>query len=245
MIIEGYLDGWEPPFATSPLVDAGAMLTRPGFWPAFLHTVGGSESAVQAFENDPADVSALIDELDNPEAWPVFPLRLHRGHLLHIVMRNFPEDAGVDYVLSPSDGGQHIPLAAMEGHFRGPALSWPELVAAARQPDDARSPAARLLLLQPVAADTDTPAGAPAIIAEALTSVGAATLQDEVAGELLQNHRYWSPATWTTVQGVRVCTGEHSYRTLGSLTQEQLEVVDEALAAPTDGAERTNSQKII
>jgi hypothetical protein len=119
VIIEGYLDGWEPPFATSPLVDAGAMLTRPGFWPAFLHTVGDSESAVQAFENDPADVSALIDELDNPEVWPVFPLRLHRGHLLHIVMRNFPEDAGVDYVLSPSDGGQHIPLAAMEGTFAG------------------------------------------------------------------------------------------------------------------------------
>jgi hypothetical protein len=106
------------------------MPTRPGFWPAFLHTVGGSKSAVHAFDNDLADVSALLDELLNPQAWPVLSVRLQRGHLLHIVMRNFPDDAGVDYVIAPANGGQHIPLAAMEGHFRGPALSWPELVTA-------------------------------------------------------------------------------------------------------------------
>jgi hypothetical protein len=133
MIIEGYLDGFEPPFEASPMIAAGAMITRPAFWPAFLHTVGGSQSAPLAFDIDLADVSALIDELLNPEAWPVFSMRLHRGHLLHIVMRNFSGDAGIDYVLAPAGGGQHIPLAAMEGHFRGPAASWPaQFVAASR-----------------------------------------------------------------------------------------------------------------
>jgi hypothetical protein len=183
VIIEGYLDGWEPPFATSPLVDARALPTRPGFWPAFLHTVGGSESAVPAFDDDPANVSALIDEFLNPDAWPVLSVALHRGHQLHIVMRNFPGEGGVDYVVAPAGGGPHIPLASMEGHFRGPAASWPELVATASHPDELFSPAARLLLLQPVTADTDTPVTAPSVIAAALTSVGSARHQDAVAAE--------------------------------------------------------------
>jgi hypothetical protein len=213
------------------------VVHQTGFWPAFLNWVGGSASAIHAFDDGPADVSAMFDELDNSEAWPVLALGLRQGHLLHIVMRNFPDDAGVDYVLSPADGGQHIPLAAMEGHFRGPALSWLELVAAARQPD-ALSPAARLLLLKPVAADTDTPANASAVIAAALTSVGATAFQHEVAGELAHDHRHWEPATWTTFQGLRVCTGGHSYRTLGSLTREQHELIDQALTASTERTRR-------
>jgi len=115
VIIEGYLDGWEPPLVPSPLVDAGAMPARPGFWPAFLYAVGLSKSAAEAFDDDLADVSVLIDELVDPTAWPVLSIRLHRGHLLHIVMRNFPDDAGVDFVIAPPVGGRYIPLAAMEG----------------------------------------------------------------------------------------------------------------------------------
>jgi hypothetical protein len=231
VIIEGYLDGWEPPLVPSPLVDAGAMPARPGFWPAFLYAVGLSKSAAEAFDDDLADVSVLIDELVDPTAWPVLSIRLHRGHLLHIVMRNFPDDAGVDFVIAPPVGGRYIPLAAMEGSFRGPGLSWPELVAAARQPDDVLSPAARMLLLLPITGDTHTPAHAAPLIAKALTSVGATRLQDVVASELLNVRAFWAPATWTTVQGVRVCDGHHSYRTLGGLTRQQLELVDEALGA--------------
>jgi hypothetical protein len=75
-----------------------------------------------------------------------------------------------------------------------------------------------------------------AVIAAALTSVGATRIQDAVAAELLLYRRYWSPAPWMTVRGVRICVDEHSYRTHGGrLTQQQLEVVDEALGVPTNG----------
>lgn len=75
-------------------------------------------------------------------------------------MRNFPDDGGVDYVLDPGTGSESIPFAALDGHFRGPALAWPELIAAAQHPDALRSPAERLLLLLPACADRDRPSNA-------------------------------------------------------------------------------------
>ncbi|GAA4606248.1 hypothetical protein BJY16_005731 [Actinoplanes octamycinicus] len=230
MIIPGYLDGYEPAFVESPLIDGAEMMPSELFWPAFLHTVGGSASAPHAFGIDPADLDDVIDALLDEQRWPVFTLRTAGAGRVHVVMRNFPDEGGVDYVLDPGTGDDAIPLADMEGHFRGPALAWPELIAAAQQRDADRTPAERLLLLLPVCADRDRPADAVRVVAAALTAVGVTSDARRVAEELLDSPRYWTgDCAWTLVGDARVCSGTHAYRRLGEeLTPDQLRLVTKA-----------------
>ncbi|MFI5490692.1 hypothetical protein [Micromonospora echinaurantiaca] len=237
MIIPGYLDGYEPPFLQSPLVDGSEMMSSPLFWPAFLYTVGGSESAPNAFGSDPADLSELIDTFLDPRRWPVFSLPLAGHDHLHVVMRNFEGEGGVDYVFAPGSGSESLPLAALEGHFRGPALAWPELVAAAQQSDEDHTPADRLLLLLPACADSDRPSSAVDMVAAALTSIGARSGARQVSAELLNNRRYWTPCQWATVDEVLVCLGSHAYRSPGGeLSPTDLRRIADAFRSP--GADR-------
>nr|BFE60967.1 hypothetical protein GCM10020063_054930 [Dactylosporangium thailandense] len=147
-------------------------------------------------------------------------------------MRNFPDEGGVDYVLEPGTGGDAIPLAAMEGHFRGPALSWPELIIAARQPDPEHTPAQRLLLLLPACADRARPADAAQTVADALIALGATAHLDRTADELLSSTRYWTrDCAWTTVDDTVICLGSHSYRRPGGeLTPTDLHQVTNAFS---------------
>ncbi|MFI7075415.1 hypothetical protein [Micromonospora sediminicola] len=233
MVISGYLDGYQPPFQRSPLIDGSGVMAHALFWPAFLYTVGGSSSAPSAFDVDPADLSELIDTLLDSDSWPVFSLKLAGRSRLHVIMRNFPEEGGVDYVLDPGNDGGAIPLAAMEGHFRGPALAWSELVAATHQADQGHSWGERLLLLLPSCADSDRPSTAIDMVAAALTSVGAGTDARRVGAELLSSRRYWTQSCqWTTINDVLVCLGSHAYRSLGSeLSPSDLRLVTEAFTA--------------
>ncbi|MEV6370103.1 hypothetical protein AB0L86_24765 [Micromonospora musae] len=237
MIISGYLDGYEPPFLRSPLIDGSAVMAHALFWPAFLHTVGGSSSAPNAFDADPADLSELIDIFLDSDSWPVFSLDLAGRSRLHVIMRNFPDDGGVDYVLDPGNDGDAIPLAAMEGHFRGPALAWPELVAATHQADQGNSWGGRLLLLLPSCADSDRPSTAIDMVTAALTSLGAGPDARQVGAELLDSRRYWTQSCqWATVDGALVCLGAPAYRSLGSeLSPSDLRLVTEAFAALKPG----------
>ncbi|MEV4135668.1 hypothetical protein AB0J72_26270 [Dactylosporangium sp. NPDC049742] len=69
---------------------------------------------------------------------------------------------------------QFIEIAGLEGHQRGPGLSWPELVAVAgRQPDRVRR-AQTLLLLAPAFGDeaADTP-DAVSVLSDAMRTLGA------------------------------------------------------------------------
>ena len=212
VIIPGYLDGYEPPFARSPLVDGSAVMSSALFWPAFLLTVGGSKSAPDAFDSDLADLDELLDRFEDPDRWPVFSIPLAGHTRLHVIMRNVEDDCGIDYVLEPGAGAGSIPLAALEGHFRGPALAWPELLTAAHQPDEAHTPAERLLLLLPACADLDRPSAAADVVAAALTAVGARHDERQVSGELLDDRRFWTSCEWVEVGGVLSCAGSHSYR---------------------------------
>ncbi|GAA4577740.1 hypothetical protein [Planotetraspora kaengkrachanensis] len=233
MIIPGYLDGYEPPLRPSPLVGGAEVMSSPLFWPAFLYTVGGSSTAPAAFDADPGDLDAFVERLLHPDRWPVFSLPLARRNHLHIVMRNFADDAGVDYVLEPNTGDQSIELAALEGHFRGPALAWPELMAAAQHPDSDHTPAERLLLLLPAYGDSDTPATAVDVVAAALSSVGARSNEGQVSAELLDSRRYWTPCPWAATDGVLACLGPHSYRRVGGrLSSVELRVIADAFAHP-------------
>lgn len=238
MIIPGYLDGYEPPFATSPLTDGAETMASELFWPAFLHTVGASASAPYAFGIDPADLEEVIGRFLDEDEWPVFSLPLAGTNRVCAVMRNFPDEGGVDYVLDPGTGGDAIPLAAMEGHFRGPALSWTELTAAARQPDPDHLPAQRLLLLLPVCADRDRPGDAAETVAAALTAVGATSGTRQVAEELLDSTRFWDrDCGWAVAGEALVCLGTHAYRAPGAgLTPSDLRLITEAFRHPPAGA---------
>jgi hypothetical protein len=230
VIIPGYLNGYEPPFVESPLIDGSAIMANDLFWPAFLHTVGGSASAPHAFGVDPADLNEVIETLLRETKWPVFSLHLARASRVHIIMRNFPDDGGVDYVLDHGTERDAIPLATMEGHFRGPALAWPELIAATQQLGVDHTPAGRLLLLVPVCADRARPADATETVATALTAIGARSDTHQVSDELLNSPRFWTrDCEWTTADDALVCLGTHAYRSLdGELTRNDRRLITNA-----------------
>ncbi|MEU6078109.1 hypothetical protein [Micromonospora sp. NPDC047074] len=233
MIIPGYLDGCEPPFPRSPLVDGSDVMSHALFWPAFLAVVGGSAAAPDAFDVDPADLEQIVDVFLDPRRWPVFSLPLSGRCRLHVVMRNFEDDSGVDYVFDPGTGDASITLAAMEGHFRGPAFAWPEVVAAAHQADPDHTPAERLLLLVPACADSNRPRKAVDLVAEALATLGARSDVRRVSEELLNSRRYWTPCRWADLDDVLVSLGPHAYRRhAGELSPEQLRLVAATLQPP-------------
>ncbi|GAA3990099.1 hypothetical protein GCM10022247_05910 [Allokutzneria multivorans] len=211
--ILGYVDGFQPTVAEDTLVHRMDLLGGPLFWPLFLSTVGGASCAIEAFDVDPADLSALGEELFDESQWPVFTLAVRDGHRVHVVLCNFPGEECTDYLVGPADGGAAVRFAELSGHFRGPGLSWPELVTTSQQPDADLSAGARMLLLLPALGDTATPPAARELIAAAVTSVGATCAQRAVAEELLDSSRFWSPADWHTTDGVSWCGGPHTYRT--------------------------------
>lgn len=211
--IPGYVEGFVPAVPDDILVDRTDLVGDPVFWALFLMSTGGADSAAEAFDVDPADISALYEDLGDQDRWPVFTVPVRGGHRVHLVWCNFPDDSGHDYLLSPSDDRPAVPLAHLSGNFRGPGLSWDELVATSQQPDPTLSAAARLLLLLPATGDIATPPTAHDLVAAALTAVGARRHQRAVATELLTHRHYWPPADWHTTGGVSWCSGQYTYRT--------------------------------
>jgi hypothetical protein len=98
VIVPGYLDGYQPPISRSPLTDGSDLMSHSLFWPMFLTVVGGSRSAPAAFDVDPADMEQILDVLFGPHRWPVFSLPLTGRCHLRVIMRNFEDDSGVDYL---------------------------------------------------------------------------------------------------------------------------------------------------
>ncbi|GAA3830403.1 hypothetical protein GCM10023083_74110 [Streptomyces phyllanthi] len=131
------------------------LLDLPGFWPAYYGPAwDGFAADPEPFGADTADVDAAAEALyDTTRIWPAYRLPLRDGRLLWIVHRNFPDDAGTDYLVTGPGTGGHTTLASSEGHHRGPGLSWPELTAIAesapRDEQGIRDPDLRLLLLLP------------------------------------------------------------------------------------------------
>ncbi|WP_244258543.1 hypothetical protein [Streptomyces sp. Tu 2975] len=103
-----------------------------------------------------------------------------------------------------------------DGHFMGPALSWPELTAAADHglPGGCTTdPDARLLLLLPALGDNDLPDDAVERLTSALRALVGVEDPEVVAAALLESQSAPGAATWTTIgDGVRVNHGSYSYR---------------------------------
>ncbi|MFI9813213.1 hypothetical protein [Saccharothrix variisporea] len=212
VIIPGYLDAFEPPLPRSTLVDATDQLHTALFWPAFLSGVGGARTAPSGFGADPTEVAALDAEWLRPDRWPVISLPVAGGRL-HVVQRNLEDESGVDYVLE--DGSPPaLDVAAVEGNFRGPGLSWAEAAQTAAQAVGVEA-ARRLLLLLPAVGDVAASTrAAHALVTAAVKAVGcSAALAPRVAEELLTSSaRFWGAHRWDEVEGIPVNLGPHSTR---------------------------------
>ncbi|MET7813873.1 hypothetical protein ABZT26_23835 [Streptomyces sp. NPDC005395] len=123
------------------------------FWLAHLHSWADITDAEELlYGADYEAAGAFQHRLFAQASWPTFTIPLRTGHRIHIVYRTFEEDEGVDYLLHHPDWDLAELLATEEGHFMGPGLSWPELVAAAGNAlpgGTTTAPHARLLLLLP------------------------------------------------------------------------------------------------
>lgn len=220
----------EPGHGIAP---AEELLGLAGFWPAYF--LPGWDEFIEEpglFGADEADVDAATEALYSAqEIWPAYRIPLAGGHLLWIVHRNFPDDPGTDYLITHPDWDRDVPLASLEGHFSGPGLSWPELVAVAdsapARAAGVRDPALRLLLLLPAFGDADVPvAEAVSRISGALTAVGVPESAAPEVAERLLDHPFWDGPTWVTQGGsplsggttgpspLAVCDGRYSPRVL-------------------------------
>ncbi|GLW33073.1 hypothetical protein [Actinoplanes regularis] len=169
MRIPVYLDGFQPPLGSSPLVDASGWMTDELFWPAFLLQVGMARSAPHAFDADLADLDVYLDRFEQPDQWPVFTVPLANG-AMYLVVCNLPDDTGIDWVLDTD---------AQEAHQRGAGsgLPWGLLP---RRPE-------HLLMALPAFGDHDPGESVRTTVAEALRAVGAASGIDELAEDLLRH----------------------------------------------------------
>ncbi|MEU8124325.1 hypothetical protein AB0C21_36920 [Spirillospora sp. NPDC049024] len=225
-----------------PLVDGSAFLTEPAFWA--VHTMmvgaGGLNDLERSFGLDVDDAEALCEQLFGHDRWPVFAVPLQSGAIIHVIYRNLDGDMGMDYMLGHPDWRGDLQLAAVEGCFAGPGLSWPELTAIAHRPAGPSAPSAltptdRLLLLLPALGDADLPDSAVSTLAAALTQATSTQDARRVAEILLyENRAYWAPAHWRQlVNGAIVCDGIHSRRSMNSphaFTIDQAITITRALA---------------
>ncbi|MFD8694341.1 hypothetical protein [Kitasatospora purpeofusca] len=167
--------------------------------------------------------------------WPAFTVPVNGGRL-HIVHRNLEGGAGTDYLLHHADRDRAELLARVDGHFMGPALSWPELMAVADNGPTGcptTNPDHRLLLLLPAFGDADVPVEAAARLATALRALTAVDDPDRLAVALLEDQGPCGPVRWrTTGKGLRINGGGHSYRNPANgfaLTADRLARVTAAL----------------
>ncbi|MDO0916147.1 hypothetical protein QQM39_36565 [Streptomyces sp. DT2A-34] len=235
------------------IAPAEQLLGTPGFWPAFYAPVRDEFVAdPEVFGADSADVDEAAEALYGAEQiWPAFRIPMAGGHVLWIVHRNFPDDSGTDFLIAHPDWDRHACLASLDGHYSGPGLSWPELVAVAESaPADAAGvvdSGLRLLLLLPAFGDAEVPeAEAVARISGALRAVGVAEDAAPDVAERLLDHQFWDGPTWavrgrsplsgTTAEPgspLALCDGQYSPRTVPpglGLTADQERALADALA---------------
>jgi hypothetical protein len=171
--------------------------------------------------------------------WPVFTVPLRSTGNVHIIYRNLDGDMGMDYVLTHPDWPHDLHLAAVEGCFIGPGLSWPELITIANQPPVSGNGAlldasSRLLMLLPALGDAYLPDTAVLTVAAALSELTTSPEPARIAEILLHNNQaYWEPATWQELSNSAiVCDEPHSRRCLGAsgaFTPDQAIAVTRAL----------------
>jgi hypothetical protein len=221
------VDG-EPPPTQALLYDAWSLTDRRGFWPAHFYDVIEDEDLIADVWRVGLDV---VEETGNlladPRAWPLFEVELGAGAALAVIYRNLKDELGIDYLVSAGRDGEWVEIASIEGHFRGPGLSWPELARVGRRQrseDQART----LLLLAPILGDIEAEQNLEAI-AQAIRSCGGTGDVETLASLIASENRYFEAARWSTTRdGVIVCDGDYARRTR-SMPPNELRAVSDAL----------------
>ncbi|MFD7629681.1 hypothetical protein ACFV7Q_27275 [Streptomyces sp. NPDC059851] len=201
-------------FEGVPLVAGEELVSRPGFWAAYLMWMCCPEEyegppTPEWFGADPADADVVSEALVDENNWPVIRIPFGDGHTA--VVMNRPYGVGTQYVITHPDWGRHGHLARIGGDPEGPGLSWRELTHIARTPDleapGIHDPHARLLLLLPAMSDEEALEGPPDVTAEgptpatdviagALVRVGVPAGRAVRVAELLVDHPMWEPLGW-------------------------------------------------
>ncbi|MFJ9244543.1 hypothetical protein [Streptomyces sp. NPDC101776] len=236
-----------PGYEGGPLVEGGAHLDNPFFWPVHLGScLRGEDAQRAAFGADWDAAMRLYDVLSAEQQWPTFSVPLRSGHTIHVVYRNYDGDRGVDYLIHHPTWPTAETLAVDDGHFMGPGLAWSELLSAAGQAPagGVDAPDARLLLLFPTLGDAQLPDDAAVSLTAALSALTWIEEPAEVAGMLLEKQGQWAPAYWSLASGVRINDGSHSYRNPGNgfaLAGGRLREISDALNGGGEAADQWTS----
>ncbi|WP_245984009.1 hypothetical protein [Streptomyces tateyamensis] len=206
-----------PGYDGGPFTPHPEFLDEHLFWLAHLGSCARREEAQELlFGPDYEACEEFYHRVWDRADWPIFTVPLAGSHLIHVVYRTFEGDRGIDYLLHHLDWEHAEHLAQDDGHFMGPALSWPELTAAAGTgiPGGATdAPHARLLLMLPALGDDTLPDDGSDRLAAALRARTAVDDPDRLAALLLSEQGQHGPAHWTTSEhGTRVNDGHHSFR---------------------------------
>ncbi|MFF2147213.1 hypothetical protein [Kitasatospora sp. NPDC058190] len=208
--IAGYHDG---PFGLSP-----ELLDERLFWMGHLYSCAGGGAGGLMFGPGYAwaDHRAYQQRLWQRVDWPVFTIPLAAGHQLHVVYRAVPDEVGVDYLVDHPNWERAELLARDDGHFMGPGLSWPDLVAAADNGlpcGTVADPHARLLLLLPAFGDAAAPPEAVDRLAAALRARLGSQSAAPLATAMLEAQGLTGPVRWAaTENGTRINDGRYSFR---------------------------------
>lgn len=224
-----------PGYDSRPLVHQPELLEEPLFWVGHLYScVAHDEDTEELLLGADLEAAEVFHrELLERAEWPCFSIPLTAGHLLHVVHRACKNDPGVDYLLHHPSWERALLLARDDGHFMGPALSWPELYSAADNGlpgGSTADPHSRLLLLLPALGDDSTPDSATPRLAAALSTLTAVEAPEELAAAFVYGGAGGAPR-WTSKNGVRVDDGAYSYRNpsnVFALTPEDLARVSAA-----------------
>ncbi|WP_046564001.1 hypothetical protein [Micromonospora sp. HK10] len=229
-----------PGYEDDPLVDGAYLVAEPLFWATHLLqcTNGVEEPLCAGFGVSAADLLRFFERVSDERRWPVLSVPLSAGHLLHVVYRNLPGEHGYDYLLHHPAWTATVPLATVEGCFRGPGLCWPELLAVAQTAAAAGS-SLRLdphtvLLLLPIMSDADLPPDAEGVLAAMLTACGATGETGMLARVLLGKQGCWGPQRWTRTPGGRISETRYAFRKPGAMSQDMLAQVSSLLGAGGD-----------
>ncbi|MEV0690932.1 hypothetical protein [Streptomyces sp. NPDC050388] len=229
-----------PGYDGGPLTHHPELLDERLFWLGHLVSCAdGSEEGMELLLG--ADYDAADDfhrRLHERADWPVFTVPLVGGHRLHVVYRTLQGESGTDYLVHHPDWDRAELLAVDDGHFMGPALSWPELLTAADNGlpgGSTTDPDARLMLLLPALGDDDVPDDhATGRLASALRALVGVEDPEALAAALMENQGAPGPAIWSMRgDGVRINDGGYSYRNPGNhfaLPPARLARVSAALA---------------
>lgn len=197
---------------------------------------GYAEEAEEDFLLDPYDdaCNEFHQRLLEAAESTVFTVPLKSGSSLHIVYCIAEGDhVSVDYRLSYPERDTTDALAYLYGQHDGyPALSWPELAAAAHSDapgGSTQDPHKRLLLLWPAMGDDSISGEAATTLAEALSACTSASDPERLARMLAAAQR---DTRWRSEDGIRVNDARLSFRNPSghsSLSNEELARVSAAL----------------